>query len=96
MSGKRAEKRRWSRDVTTVATDLPEGCFTRDATTIARTMARYGGPSQGDFGSGLRMILCVIDRAGTTLTAERKEEPEKARWLLPAELGNRVHRRESD
>ena len=95
MAGKKAEERRWSRDVKTVSTDPPEGLFTRDAATIARTMARKEVSPRG-IGSGIRMIQFFINRAGKNLSAERKEELEKAKRLLQAESRRKAHRGESD
>jgi tRNA(adenine34) deaminase len=84
MAAKKA-KRRWVREVTTVSTDPPEGTFTRDAETIARTMASPEVSPKG-IGSGIRMIQLFINRAGKNLAPERKRALEKAKKLLQAEL----------
>ena len=78
-----AEKRKWVQDVKTVSTFPPEGLFTRDAETIARTMASKKVSPRG-IGSGIRMIQFFINRAGKNLPAARKKELEKAERILQA------------
>jgi tRNA(adenine34) deaminase len=85
MAEKRATKQRWVRDVKTVSTYPPEGTFTKDAETIARTMASKKVSPKG-IGSGIRMIQFFINRAGKNLPPERKRELEKAKKLLQAKL----------
>jgi hypothetical protein len=84
MAAKKA-KGRWIRNVKTVSTSPPEGTFTRDAETIARTMASPEVSPKG-IGSGIRMIQLFINRAGKNLPPERKRELEKAKKLLQAKL----------
>jgi tRNA(adenine34) deaminase len=74
-------KKRWSRDVKTVSTYPPEGTFTKDAESIARTMASPKVSPKG-IGSGIRMVQLFINRAGKNLPPERKRELEKAKKLL--------------
>ena len=81
MAGKHAEKGRWVRGVKTVSTYPPEGLFTKDAETIARTMASKKVSPKG-IGSGIRMIQFFINRAGKTLPTGRKRELEKAKKIL--------------
>jgi hypothetical protein len=85
MAEKKAEnkKKRWVRGVKTVSTYPPEGLFTKDAETIARTMASKKVSPKG-IGSGLRMIQFFMNRAGKKLPTERKEELEKAKRILQA------------
>ena len=83
MAAKRAEKKRWVRNVKTVSTNPPEGIFTKDAETIARTMAREEVSPKG-IGSAIRMIQYFINRAGKDLPSDRKRELEKAKKLLQA------------
>jgi len=83
MAMKHAEKKRWVRNVKTVSTDSPEGIFTKDAETIARTMAREEVSPKG-IGSAIRMVQYFINRAGKDLPAGRKRELEKAKKLLQA------------
>jgi Protein of unknown function (DUF3175) len=85
MAERKAEKKRWVRDVKTVSTYPPEGTFTKDAETIARTMASKEVSPKG-IGSGIRMIQFFINRAGKGLPPERKRELEKAKKLLQAKL----------
>ena len=85
MAAREAEKKRWVRDVKTVSTYPPEGTFTKDAETIARTMASKEVSPRG-IGSGIRMIQFFINRAGKNLPPERKRELEKAKKLLQAKL----------
>lgn len=73
--------RRWSHKVTTVSTFPPEGTFTNDAASIARTMASKRVSPKG-IGSGIRMIQFYINRAGENLPANRRRELEKAKKIL--------------
>jgi hypothetical protein len=74
--------------VTTVSTSPPEGLFTRDARTIARTLASRR-VSPGGITSGLRMLLFFINRAGRGLTPRRRAELEKAKRLMQAMIARR-------
>ena len=65
----------------TVSTRPPKDLFTKDAATIARTMARRSVSPKGP-GSGVRMIQFFINRAGRGLSATRRRELEKAKRLL--------------
>ena len=80
-----AEKKKWVRDVKTVSTYPPRGLFTKDAETIARTMAGKKVSPRG-IGSGIRMIQFFINRAGKDLPAARRRELEKAKRILQAKL----------
>ena len=73
--------RKWSAKVKTVSTRPPKDLFTKDAATIARTMARRSVSPKGP-GSGVRMIQFFINRAGRGLSATRRKELEKAKHLL--------------
>jgi len=79
--------RRWIADVKTVSTYPPPGLFTKDAATIARTLASEEVSPKGPV-SGLRMLIYFINRAGKGLSAERRAELEKAKRLL----SERIHR----
>src|SRR5437763_2080572 len=72
---------RWIRNVKTVSTYPPEGIFTKDAETIARTMASKKVSPKG-LGSGIKMIQFHINRGGKGLPAKQKRELEKAKHLL--------------
>jgi tRNA(adenine34) deaminase len=78
-----AKKKHWIREVKTVSTFPPNGLFTRDAETIARTMASKKVSPKGR-GSGIRMIQFFMNRAGKNLPPARKRELEKAKRLLQA------------
>jgi len=79
---------RWIANVNTVSTYPPPGLFTKDAATIARTLASKKVSPKGP-GSGMRMLTYFINRAGKGLSAERRAELEKAKTLL----SQRVHRK---
>jgi tRNA(adenine34) deaminase len=69
--------------VKTVSTFPPEGTFTKDAQTIADTMASPKVSPKG-IGSGVRMIQFFINRAGKGLSPARRAELEKAKTILQA------------
>ena len=69
----------------TVSTYPPKTLFTKDAETIARTMASKKVSPKG-LGSGIRMIQFFINRAGKDLPAARKRELEKAKRILQERL----------
>lgn len=73
--------KKWSAKVKTVSTYPPEGLFTKDPETIARTLASKKVSPKGP-GSGMRMLTFYINRAGKNLSASRKEELQMARKLL--------------
>jgi hypothetical protein len=76
-----AKTQKWVRNVKTVSTYPPKDLFTKDAQTIARTMARKSVSPRG-VGSGIRMIQYFINRAGKSLSMTRKRELEKAKRIL--------------
>ena len=76
-----AGKKKWVQGVKTVSTYPPRGLFTKDAETIARTMASRRVSPKGP-GSGIRMIQFFLNRAGKNLPASRKKELEKAKKIL--------------
>ena len=73
-----AKPKQWVRNVKTVSTYPPKDLFTKDAQTIAKTMAKKS-VSPGGLGSGIRMIQYFINRAGKSLSTTRKRELEKAK-----------------
>jgi len=77
----RRKSKRWIASVTTVSTSPPPGLFTKDADTIARTLASKKVSPKGPV-SGLRMLLYFINRAGKGLSVARRRELEKAKKLL--------------
>jgi hypothetical protein len=77
----RKTQKKWVRSVKTASTSPPEGLFTKDARTIARTMASKKVSPKG-IGSGIRMIQYFINRSGKDLPASRRRELEKAKRIL--------------
>ena len=80
-SNSKRPSRRWVAGVKTVSTFPPEGLFTKDAATIARSLASKKVSPKGR-GSGMRMLSYFINRAGRGLSASRRKELEKAKRLL--------------
>ena len=73
--------KRWVAGVTTDSTHPPAGLFTKEASTIARTLASKRVSPKGPT-SGLRMLTYFINRRGKGLSASRRAELEKAKTLL--------------
>jgi tRNA(adenine34) deaminase len=67
--------------VKTVSTFPPEDAFTKDAETLAKTMASKKVSPKG-LGSAVRMVQFFINRAGKNLPTSRKHELEKAKRIL--------------
>lgn len=80
-SGTSKPANRWSGQVKTVSTFPPPGLFTRDAETIARSLASKKVSPKGP-ASGMRMLTFYINRAGKNLSGERRAELERAKELL--------------
>jgi len=74
-------KKKWVQSVKTVSTFPPEGLFTKDAETIAKTLASKKVSPKG-IGSGIRMLQYFINRSGKSLSARRQKELEKAKHLM--------------
>ncbi len=85
-SGTKKNANRWSGNVKTVSTFPPPDLFTKDARTIARSLASKKVSPKGP-GSGMRMLTFYINRAGKNLSRARHVELEKAKKLL----SERVH-----
>jgi hypothetical protein len=81
VSGKAAGKRRWVAMVKTDSTHPPAGLFTKNAATIAKTLASKKVSPKGP-ASGMRMLSYFINRAGRGLKATRRAELERAKVLL--------------
>jgi hypothetical protein len=73
--------KKWSGKVKTVSTYPPEGLFTKDPETIARTLASKKVSPKGP-GSGMRMLTFFINRAGKNLSSSRKAALQRAKDLL--------------
>jgi len=69
------------RTVTTDSTHPPRGLFTKDAATIARSLASKRVSPKGP-ASGMRMLTYFINRGGRGLSKTRREELERAKRLL--------------
>jgi len=78
-----AERKKWVRTVTTDSTHPPEGLFTKDAATIARTLASKKVSPNGP-ASGMRMLTYFVNRGGRGLSKTRRAELEHAKRLLSA------------
>src|SRR5438552_5051939 len=76
-----AAPKKWVRTVTTDSTLPPAGLFTKDAATIARTLASKKVSPKGP-GSGMRMLTYFINRGGRGLSKTRRAELERAKKLL--------------
>src|SRR5215468_4640391 len=74
-------KRNWVARVNTDSTHPPRGLFTKNAATIAKTLASRKVSPRGP-GSGMRMLSYFINRAGKGLTAPRRAELNHAKALL--------------
>jgi len=74
-------KRSWVAKVNTDSTHPPRGLFTKNAATIAKTLASRKVSPRGP-GSGMRMLTYFINRAGKGLTAQRRAELNNAKALL--------------
>ena len=81
MPAKKATQKRWVAKVKTDSTHPPEGLFTKDAATIARTLASKKVSPKGP-SSGLRMLTYFINRGGRGLSASRRRELERAKKML--------------
>ncbi len=70
--------KKWSGRVTTDSTHPPEGLFTKDPATIARSLASKKVSPKGP-SSGMRMLTFFINRAGKNLSATRKAKLQRPR-----------------
>jgi uncharacterized protein DUF3175 len=73
--------KRWVAKVKTDSTHPPQGLFTKNAVTIARTLASRKVSPKGP-GSGMRMLTYFINRGGRGLPRKRRAELEQAKALL--------------
>jgi hypothetical protein len=77
----RRPSKRWVAKVSTDSTHPAKALFTKDAATIARSLASKKVSPKGP-SSGMRMLTYFINRGGRNLTASRRRELEKAKRLL--------------
>jgi len=75
------DKKKWVRNVKTVSTFPPEKLFTKDARTIARSLASKKISPKG-IGSGIRMLQYFINRGGKGLSPTRKNILERAKRMM--------------
>ena len=73
--------KRWVARVKTESTFPPQGLFSRDAATIAKSLASKRVSPKGP-GSGMRMLTYFINRGGRGLSPRRRAELERAKKLL--------------
>jgi len=85
-------RQKWVRTVTTDSTKPPAGLFTKDAATIARTLASKKVSPKGP-ASGMRMLTYFINRGGRGLSKTRRAELERAKRLLSARVKRARERR---
>lgn len=83
---------RWSGKVKTVSTFPPPGLFTKDAETIARSLASKKVSPNGP-ASGMRMLMFYVNRAGKNLSPERTRELGRAKELLSERIHGAHERR---
>ena len=81
MAERKRARGKWVRTVTTDSTHPPKDLFTKDASTIARTLASKKVSPKGP-GSGMRMLTYFINRGGRGLSKTRRAELERAKRLL--------------
>lgn len=89
-----ATKHKWSKGVTTDSTHPPEGLFTKDPETIARSLASRKVSPKGP-ASGMRMLTFYINRAGANLSATERRRLEKAKTLLSEKI-HKARKRKAD
>lgn len=85
MPPKKAAQKKWVAKVKTVSTFPPKGLFTKDAATIAKSLASKKVSPKGP-ASGMRMLNYFINRAGSGLSKTRHAELEKAKRLLSEKI----------
>ena len=90
----RRKSKRWVKTVTTDSTHPPKGLFTKDAPTIARTLASKRVSPKGP-GSGMRMLTYFINRGGRGLSKTRRAELERAKRLLSERVKRDRERKKS-
>jgi uncharacterized protein DUF3175 len=94
MPERERRPRRWVRSVKTASTYPPKGLFTKDAKTIARSLASKKVPPKGP-ASGMRMLVYFINRAGRGLSPSRRAELERAKKVLSERIRRDRERRYS-
>jgi tRNA(adenine34) deaminase len=88
QASRKKSGKKWVARVTTDSTHPAKGLFTKDAATIARSLASKKVSPKGP-GSGMRMLNYFINRGGHNLSASRRQELEKAKKLLSRRIQNK-------
>src|SRR5579863_5659607 len=81
----RKSGKRWIAKVTTDSTHPAKGLFTKDAATIARSLASKRVSPKGPE-SGLRMLNYFINRGGKGLTVTRRRTLERAKAMMMSRM----------
>lgn len=81
----RKSRKRWVAKVTTDSTHPGKGLFTKDAATIARSLASKRISPKGP-ASGLRMLNYYINRGGKRLSPTRRRVLERAKSMMMERL----------
>lgn len=89
-----ATKKPWSASVKTDSTHPPEDLFTKDASTIAQSIASKRVAPKGP-ASGMRMLNYFINRAGHNLSPTRRKTLERAKALLSKRIHSSHERKHS-
>src|SRR5260370_17300208 len=101
QSSSRAQRRspnkhgnkRWVAGVKTVSTFPPKALFTKDAHTIAKSLASKKVSPKGP-GSGMRMLTYFINRAGRSLSPSRRKLLDLPKRILSHRReGHKIHER---
>src|SRR2546423_90346 len=90
---KKTTRKRWIASVKTDATHPAKGLFTKDAATIARTLASRRVSPKGP-ASGMRMLTYFVNRGGRGLSPTRRAELDRAKRLLSERVKRERERRE--
>lgn len=87
-----AKAKKWVGKVKTISTAPPKDLFTKNARTIAETMARSSVSLKG-IGSGIRMIQYFINRGAreSKEAATRETSKKRAMNLTIAKLAPQLH-----
>jgi len=91
---RRKTQKKWVAKVKTASTYPPKGLFTKDAATIARSLASKRVSPKGA-ASGMRMLMFFINRAGRGLSRRRKAVLMKAKALLSERVRREREARQS-
>ena len=78
---KKQDSNRWVQNVKTVSTFPPEKLFTKDARTIAESLASRKVSPKG-IGSGIRMLQYFLNRGGKGISPTRRKILERAKRIM--------------